>query len=375
MMKNISPFYLDLTIKERERLQKSFRKIIDSGQLILGKYTEEFEDNFAAYCGSKFAISLNSGTSALETMLIYYNIKGKKIAVPTNTNFASVVTILRNGGRPIFLDMEPEYFTPSLDNLKDIKKKYDIDGLMWVHIAGIISPEFDQIVAYCKSKKILLIEDCAHAHGSKFQNKHAGTFGVGGAFSFFPTKVMTTMEGGMITTNDKELAKIAKSIRNQGKRDGNFGGLHYDMGSSWRLSELSACIGIIQLSKLDKMISTRTKYANKLSKVANKYGIPCCSTSHMDSASNYKLIMLLESETEAINFKKKALENGIVFGGGVYEIPCHMHPVFKKIRYKSHEVANAEKYCPRHVCPPITSGTNEKDISRIINFVKKYYND
>ena len=343
-MENIKPFYLDLSIEEKDYLQKTYREILDSGQLILGKYTEEFEYEFSKYCGSKYAVALNSGTSALETMLIYYNVRGKKIAVPTNTNFASVATIIRNGAKPIFLDMEPDYFLPSLDNLKYIYKKYKIDGLMWVHIAGIISPEFDGIVEFCESNNIRLIEDCAHAHGSKFKSKHAGTFGDGGAFSFFPTKVMTTIEGGMITTDNEDLSKIAKSIRNQGKRDGNYGGLHYDMGSSWRISEVSASIGILQLKKLNKMINARAKNVFELTKLFDNMKLQYCSTRHMDSASHYKLILIMSCEEEAKKIKSKASEKGIFFGGGVYEIPCHKHPVFSNVDYEKNELKKILKF-------------------------------
>ncbi len=373
-MNDIKPFYLDLNKEEKISLEETFRKILDSGQLILGKYTQEFESKFAEYCGSKYAVALNSGTSALEAMLIYFNVKGKKIAVPTNTNFASVVTILRNGAKPIFLDMEPDYFAPSLDNLKYIHKKYKIDGLMWVHIAGIITPDFDKIVEFCNVNNVLLIEDCAHAHGSKFQNKHAGTFGAGGAFSFFPTKVMTTIEGGMITTNNEDLAKISKSIRNQGKRDGNYGGLHYDMGSSWRISEVSASIGLLQLNKLNNMIEVRSQNTNELTKLFDNMNLQYCSTKHMDSASHYKLILIMESEREAEEIKMKAREKGIFFGGGVYEVPCHKHPVFSDILYEKNEVKNSEIWCPRQVCPPITSGTTKDQIKIIKEFIEDYFN-
>ncbi|MDC1302900.1 DegT/DnrJ/EryC1/StrS family aminotransferase [Pelagibacterales bacterium] len=373
-MSEISPFYLDLSTEEKIKLKSIFGEILDSGQLILGKYTDKFESEFANYVETKYAVSLNSGTSALEALLIYYNVKGKKIAVPTNTNFASVVTIIRNGGTPIFLDMDPEYFLPTLENLKYLYKKYQIDGVMWVHIGGIISPEFCEIVKFCRDNSILLIEDCAHAHGSTLRGKKAGSFGDGGAFSFFPTKVMTTIEGGMITTNNEKLANIAKSLRNQGKRDGNFGGLHYDMGSSWRISEIAAAMGIVQLNKLDEMIGRRALGVNILSKVLDNLSVSYCSTSHMDTASHYKFICKLESEKEVINLKKIGKKEGIVFGGGVYDIPCHNHPVFSDIKYLDEEVKNSEEWCKRQACPPITSGTTIDSAKKIESFFRNYYN-
>lgn len=371
-MEQIKPFYLDLTKSEIDDISNKTGEILSSGNLILGQYTKQFESEFASYIGSGYAVSLNSCTSALQTLFTIKGVKGKKVAVQTNTNFATVAAILHSGGIPVFMDMDPAYFSPSLDILKEtIARESGIAGVAWVHIGGIIHPDFKEVVDYCKQYNLFMVEDCAHAHGSQLNGTKAGGF-ASGAFSFFPTKVMTTMEGGMITTDSEEEAMLARSLRNQGKRGGNYGGMHTDLGNSWRINEVSACMGLVQLKKLDEMVGRREAAVKKVSHFLDEKGVEYCDTSHMDVCSQYKFIIKFDGDQTLDVLKQKFLSDGIVLGGGVYEVPCHLHPVFKDIEVDSSRMSNSEHYCPRHICPPITSGTSDEDTKRIISAIEKH---
>lgn len=363
--KPIKPFYLDLDDNEIDAIQTEMGNVLRSGQLILGKHTEAFEAEFARYAGVRHGITFNTATSALEVLCVLKGARGKKVAVPSNTNFASVEAIMRAGGKPVYMDMTVEYFVPNLDILKHTVEKYGVQGVMWVHIGGIISPDFDQVAEYCKSKDLFLIEDAAHAHGSWLRGRSAGTFGDGGAFSFFPTKVMTTMEGGMITTNSDEDAALAKSFRNQGKRHAAYGGLHYDHGNSWRISEIAAYIGLVQLAKLDRMTAARQAAVDVAAARLDKIGVSYCDTSHMDKASQYKFIIRLPQGWDMEAVKQAMNAHGVICGGGVYEVPCHKQPVFADVPFEAAELAVTDAWCPRHICPPITSGTTAEDAGRI----------
>ena len=365
MTSAIKPFYLDLNEGEIQDLQRAFGDILRSGQLILSKYTEQFEREFAAYVGCEYAVSMNTATSVLEVLCTLKGAKGKKVAVASNTNFASVAAIMRAGGQPVFMDMTEEYFVPNLEILRHTVEKHGVDGVMWVHIGGIIAPDFFAVVEYCKKNGLFLIEDAAHAHGSKMGGVSAGNFADGGAFSFFPTKVMTTMEGGMMTTNNKEEADLAKSFRNQGKRHAAYGGLHYDLGNSWRISEIGAYLGLVQLAKLDQMVAVRNHATNRAASTLREIGVSYCDTSHMDQASQYKFIVRLAAHLSIDTVKKQMEARGVFCGGGVYEVPCHLQPVFADLAYDKEELVVTENWCPRHVCPPITSGTTEGDAGRI----------
>lgn len=364
-MKQIKPFFLDLIDSEIEEIQRALGDILRRGELILGRYTEEFEQRFASYVGTKYAAAVNTGTSALELLLTIKSTAGKKIAVPSNTNFASVAAIIRTGGTPVYMDMTEEYFVPSFDIFRDAAKRHDIDGAMWVHIGGIISPDFFDVVDYCRKNNIFLIEDAAHAHGSRLGNVRAGNFGDGAAFSFFPTKVMTTMEGGMITTNDETEWRLVKSFRNQGKRDGNYGGLHYDLGSSLRISEIAAYIGLVQLRKLDRMVAARSHACNSVAARLREIGVRYCDTSHMAEASQYKFIVKLDDGQDTAAIKAALAKRGVICGGGVYDVPCHLQPVFKDVPFDRSVLRTTETWCPRHICPPITSGTTDEDAGAI----------
>ncbi len=364
-MKPIKPFFLDLDDGEIASIEKEMGNILRSGQLILGKHTEAFEAEFAKYVGLKHGVTFNTATSALEVLCVLKGAKGKKVGVPSNTNFASVEAILRAGGTPVYMDMTPEYFAPDLDILKRADDRHGLAGVMWVHIGGLIAPDFVEVAEYCKRKGIFLIEDAAHAHGSWLDGRSAGAFGDGAAFSFFPTKVMTTMEGGMIVTDNKDDADLARSYRNQGKRHAAYGGLHYDHGNSWRISEIAAYMGLTQLAKLDRMTATRQRAVDIVSARLKQQGIAYCDTSHMDRASQYKLMIRLPAKHSADDAKKALTARGIICGGGVYEVPCHLQPVFADIPYEKAEVEATTTWCPRHICPPITSGTSEADAHRI----------
>lgn len=290
-MPDVSPFHLDLTENEIEALQQTFGDILRSGQLILNKHTEQFEREFADMAGVQHAVAVSTGTSALQMLLMAHSADGKPVAVPTNTNFASVAAILAAGGHPVLLDMDPRTFAPSLQMLEESYQRDKIAGVVWVHIGGLISPEFGAVSEFCRTRKLFLIEDAAHAHGSMFNGTSAGAFGDGGAFSFFPTKVMTTMEGGMVTTHNSDIADLARSYRNQGKGAAKFGSDHLHLGSSWRLSELAAAIGVVQLRKLDSMIARRAKAADAMARTLDDIQVQYCPYQHMDRASQYKLIV------------------------------------------------------------------------------------
>jgi len=360
--KIIKPFYFDISSKERKKIINIFNKILASGNLILGNYTKKFEQMFANFLKVKYCISVNSGTSALQILLQYF-IKGEnqKIAVASNTNFASVASILYSGGSPVYLDICKKTFVPCYTKFVSTHQKEKFKGVLWVHIGGIITPDFFKILNYCKKNKIFLLEDCAHSHGSSFMGKQSGSCSSGGAFSFFPTKVMTTMEGGMISTNSKKVYKFALSMRNQGKRGGNYGGLHSDFGNSWRISEIAAYLGIVQLNKLKIMLKKRKLIYEIYANYFKKNNIFFCKTDHMNSASNYKMIVFAKNKIHKINLKKKLSLYGVICGGEVYETPCHKQPVFKRLNKKRLSLPVTEKFCPSHFCPPLTSGMSKED--------------
>ncbi|WP_267384109.1 DegT/DnrJ/EryC1/StrS family aminotransferase [Cyanobacterium sp. uoEpiScrs1] len=359
----IKPFYFDITEEEIEFFAEQAKIILKSGKLILGENTLEFEKAFAEYIGTKYAIAVNSGSSGLEILLRLKKAENTTVLVPTNTNFATIAAVLRIGGQVQYLDMDERTFSPSLKMVQKAVSKVTtpkISGILWVHIGGVISPEFPSIIEYCHQNGLFVLEDTAHAHGSQINGIKAGNLGDGAAFSFFPTKVMTTFEGGMITLNDEKENYIARSLRNQGKRGMDFGGLHTDFGNSTRMTEINAVLGLIHLARLPQMLARRQKSYQLITAPLREAGLKFVSTDHMDNASQYKLIVHVPDGKTAQNIKAALAEENIFLGGTVYEIPCHLQPVFQGI-CSGQSFPNAEYWCPKHICPPLTSGMTEKE--------------
>ena len=364
-MQPIKPFFFDIDDEEIAYFTEESARILRSGQLILGEHTRRFENEFADFVGVKHAIAVNSGSSALEFLLRLKNAQGRTVLVPTNTNFATVAAVIRVGGYVKYLDMDKYTFAPTLQMVSDAieasssSEAPEIAGVLWVHIGGVISPEFPEVVDYCRQKGLFILEDAAHAHGSQLNGVKAGNLADGAAFSFFPTKVMTTCEGGMVTTNDDEEDTITRSLRNQGKRGMDFGGLHTDFGDSSRITEINALLGLIQLRKLPQMLNKRQLAYEAITSTLDQAGIEYVSTRHMDTASQYKLMVHLPPDQKPEEIKQALAAEGVLLGGTVYELPCHRQPVFEGICADDNYPV-ADYWCPNHICPPLTSGVTEE---------------
>ncbi|MBM4125593.1 MAG: DegT/DnrJ/EryC1/StrS aminotransferase family protein, partial [Nitrospira sp.] len=314
---------------------------------------------------------------ALEFMLRIKKIEGKAVLVPTNTNFATVAAIIRAGGEARYLDMDKKTFAPTLAMVQEAIKRHQaksrapVAGVLWVHIGGVVSPEFPEVVSYCRKQGLFVMEDAAHAHGSQLKGVKSGNLADAAAFSFFPTKVMTTCEGGIITTNSDEEDYSARSFRNQGKRGMNFGGLHHDFGNSSRITEPGALLGLIQLKKLPQMLARRQKGYEIIAKALDKAGLSYVSTAHMDAASQYKLIVHVPEGRRTDDLKKTLSGEGVQCGGGVYDLPCHKQPVFEGV-CAGETYPGADRWCPNHLCPPLTSGMTEDDARYVGEMLVKH---
>lgn len=376
-MRQVKPFYFDVTEEDIAYFQQESAKILRSATLILGEYTTKFEKAFAEYIGVKHAISCNTGSTALEILLRLKKVEKKAVLVPTNTNFATVAAVIRAGGEPRYLDMDKRTFAPTLAMVQEAvaqqTKRHGapVAGVMWVHIGGVVSAEFPAVVTWCRQQGLFVMEDAAHAHGSQLKGVKSGNLADAAAFSFFPTKVMTTCEGGMITTNNDEEDYLARSFRNQGKRGVNFGGLHHDFGNSSRITEPGALLGLIQIKKLPQMLARRQKGYDIITKALDKAGLSYVSTAHMDAASQYKLIVHVPEGRQTDVVKKALGEAGVIVGGGVYDLPCHKQPVFEGI-CAGERYPGADRWCPNHICPPLTSGMTDDDAAYVGEMLVKH---
>ncbi|USK78064.1 DegT/DnrJ/EryC1/StrS family aminotransferase [Peribacillus frigoritolerans] len=213
-----------------------------------GKYINEFEKKFAEFCGTKYGITCANGTVALHLALLAHNVgPGDEVIVPTLTYIATANAVTYCGGRPVFVDSEPQTWNIDPNRIEEkITKK--TKGIIVVHLYGH-PVDMDPIMVLAKKYSLFVIEDAAEAHGAKYKNQTSGSIGDTGCFSFFGNKLMTTGEGGMITTNDNELNQKMRLLRGQGM-DPNKRYWFPIVGYNYRMTNVQAAIGLGQLEKI-----------------------------------------------------------------------------------------------------------------------------
>ena len=222
-------------------------EVLKSGQIAQGKVVETFEEDFAKYIGVKHAITVNSGTAALHLALLAAGLKPGDEVITTPYSFlATVNTIILCGAKPVFVDINPDDFCINASLIESqITEKTKI--IMPVHLYGQTS-DMKTINEIAKKHNLKVIEDACQAHGATFENIKAGALGDLGCFSFYPTKNMTTSEGGLITTNDDQMAETCRILRNHGQKTRYYS---VAIGLNYRMTNISAAIGVEQLKKLD----------------------------------------------------------------------------------------------------------------------------
>ncbi|MHA1264818.1 MAG: DegT/DnrJ/EryC1/StrS family aminotransferase [Candidatus Helarchaeota archaeon] len=355
------------------RILADIEGVLKSGMLTLHNMTRAFEAEYAKYCGTKNAIAVNSGTSALEISLRILKIKqGDEVIVPTNTFIATPNSVIFANGKPIFADIERETLCLDPEDLKErITSK--TKGVIIVHIGGLITPKIKAIQEICEDHSLFLIEDAAHAHGSEWKGAKAGTFGTLAGFSFYPTKVMTAGEGGIITTNSDIYTDFAKTLRDQGK-SGFLSGEIVELGYNWRMSEIHAVIARYQLQRLEEFIANRTKIAKIFDKGLSKIKeIEPLSIPKEGRCNWYKYIAFIDETINKAEFKTNLKQNySVSLAGGVYDLPCHLQPLYKNLfNYASGLCPVAEEILPTHICLPIYSDMTEENAKYVINSIKK----
>ena len=220
-----------------------------------GKYIQEFEEKWATYCGMKYGIAVSNGTTALETAVACIDLKpGEEVIMPTFTIISCALAIIRNNGIPVLVDSEPRTWCMDVTKIEE-KITSKTRAIMPVHIYGH-PVDMDPVIKIAKKYDLVIIEDAAEAHGAEYKGKKCGSLGDISCFSFYANKIITTGEGGMILTNNKEFAEKAKSYRNLCfKEERRF--YHTEFGHNFRLTNLQAAIGLGQLDRIDELVEKK----------------------------------------------------------------------------------------------------------------------
>ena len=347
-------------------------KIIKSGWLTHGKYTKRFEDEFKKYTGSKYAISVSSCTAGLHLSCLASNFKeGDEVIVPAQTHTATAHAIEYTGAKAVFADVDK--ITGNI-SLKEIEKNFTkkTKGVIVVHMGGYPC-DLDQIIKFCKKKKIVLLEDCAHAVGTKYRKKQVGNYGITGSFSFYPTKQITTGEGGMVITNNKNffnkikklkafgIDKDIKDRKKQGDYDVKF------LGYNYRMTDFQAALGINQILNYKKNLIKRhilaKRYFSNLSKIEN---IECMPYS---KDCSYFIFQIFCKNRDRILKELKNLNIGV----SVHYSNALPQMSYYKNKYNLNktEFKNSFKYGSENISLPVYPKLTISEVDKICKTISK----
>ena len=365
------PYFSDKDIID---ILEDIKETLYSGNLVQGKRVSEFEDRFAEVVGTRFAVATNSCTSALEISIKSLGIKNKKILVPTETFMATANAVILSDNTPVFTDIDDSTLCMSYDTIMD-RMTSDVSAIIIVHMGGLVTQDVYKIRNFCDRYGLHLIEDAAHAHGAQIYNEYrdeircAGSLGDVGCFSFYPTKLMTTGEGGMITTDNDTVVKMARMLRNHGG-DGTTG---LFSASNDRMTEISAILGLSQLKRLDEFVKKRNHIAKMYRKLLENITEIDLLPEYEKIKNSYWNFYFILNNIDREKFINKMLQFGIQLGDA-YNPPCHRQPVFERY-VDGYDFKVADTILENHVSLPMYTELTDDDVVFIVDKVKEVVND
>ena len=338
---------------------KEIAAVLDSGILAQGDVVARFEEKFAGYVDAPCGIATNNGTSALHTALAALGVgEGDEVITTPFTFIATATSILMQRARPVFCDVDPKTYNIDPDLIAEAVTK-KTKAIIAVHLYGLPC-DMRPIMETAQDYGLKVVEDACQAHGAEYRGRKVGTIGDAGVFSFYPTKNMTTGEGGMITTSDPEVAERARMIRNHGQSQRY---VHVMMGYNYRMTNIAAAIGLAQLGMLDRFNAKRRENADYYDRNL-KVKTPIVPEGMKHVYHQYTI------EVEERDEFLKHLESHSVGYGVYYPIPVHKQPLFKD--YNHIALPCAEEAGERVVSIPVHPGLTEDERYMVVQTVNSY---
>jgi len=340
-----------------------------------GTYIEEFEEKFSKYCGTKYGVTTTSGTTALHLAIESLSIgKGDEVIVPAFNMIASVFAIVYSGAKPVLVDSEPETWNLDTEKIEE-KITKNTKAILSVHIYGHPS-DMDPILDIAEDHDLYIIEDAAEAHGAEYKGKKTGSIGDVGCFSFYANKIITTGEGGMIITNNEEIAEKARLLKDLAfSKERRF--MHTDIGFNYRLTNIQAAIGVAQLKRIDELVEMRRKNAllyNTLLEDIKGITLPIEKKWAKNVYWMYSILIEEEFGISRDDLMKKLEEKGIETR--TFFIPMHQQPVFRKMGlFNNEKFPVAEELSKKGLYLPSSSTLKKDEIKYIAETLVSLGND
>lgn len=345
-------------IEEDERA--AILEVLESGQLVQGPKVKAFEEAFASKFDVPYAIAISSGTAALHIAMLAHGIgPGDEVLTTPFSFVASANAALFVGAKPVFCDIEPDYYTIDPREI-EVRITPHTKAIVVVHLYGQAC-DVDTISQIAQEHGLILIEDAAQAHGATLNDLPVGSWGTA-CYSLYPTKNMTTIEGGMITTHDPKIADRARMLRNHGSRERY---VHESLGYNLRMTDIQAAIGLVQLSKLDGWNKQRRANAEFL-------------TEHLSQLPGIRIPQVRPNATHVFHqytirietrdvVAEQLREQGIGFGIH-YPIPLYAQPLYRELGYAA-TLQETEAACREVLSLPVHPALSREDLQQIVSVV------
>ena len=357
-----------LSGKELEYVTDCLRSNWISSQ---GRYIPEFEQSFASYCGCRYGVSTTSGTTALHLALASLGIgPGDEVIIPTFTMIATAFAVAYTGATPVLVDSEPETWNMDIGQI-EAKLTPRTKAIMPVHIYGHPC-EMDSIMEMARKHKLWVIEDAAEAHGAEYKGRRAGGIGHVNCFSFYANKIITTGEGGMVVTDDEEIAERARSLKDLAhSKEQRF--FHTDIAFNYRMTNLQAAIGLAQFEKIDDMIERRRNNASLYSSLLSDIEGVTLPVEKVGVKNVYWMYGVLLEDRFGLSrdqLMARLKEDGIETRA--FFIPVHEQPAFLKMGlFGDERYPVAERISQNGLYLPSGSGLTHEQVQIVCTAVRK----
>jgi dTDP-4-amino-4,6-dideoxygalactose transaminase len=360
--------WIDLTVQHRNlrnEINLAIQGVLDRADFILGQDVNKLEEEFAAYCGTKYAVGVDSGLSALELSLRALAIgPGDEVIVPAHTFTASAAAVTLAGAVPVFVDVDPQTWNLDAERV-EVAITSRTRAIMPVHLYGLPA-DMHMILGIAEKYNLAVVEDACQAHGAKYKGKVTGSMGNAGGFSFYPTKNLGGCgDGGMLTTNDAAVAEIARALRNCGQTAKN---VHSLLPLNHRLDSLQAAILRVKLRHLDEMIASRRKLAALYNELlaGTDLRLPAEPPGYQHV---YHLYVIRSQNRDALQAFLK--QHGV--GTAIhYPTPVHLQPFYSNGKDRRGEFPIAEKICNEILSLPMYPELTEEQVEIVAASIKAF---
>jgi perosamine synthetase len=352
-----------------KEMEEAAINALKNEKFVLGESVFKFEEEFAKYCGTDYAISTSSGTEALRIALVSSGIGAGKTVITTPASFiATSNAIIHTQAKPVFADIDLKTYTIDPKKIMNLINK-NVKAIVPVHLYGYPC-EMDQINEIAQKKDLIVIEDACQAHGATFEGKKAGNLGDIGCFSFYPSKNMTVCgDGGMLTTNNEKIAKQAAKMRDCGRKSQY---VHDIIGYTSRLNNVNAAIGRIQLKQLDAWNECRRKIAEKYTLLLKDVGdliLPPKPTNIKTPVYHLYVIRSKQRDQLKVWLESKGISSGIH-----YPIPIHLQPIYQEMfKCLQGVYVQAEELSNSCLSIPIFVNIAQEDILFICEAIRNFF--